>query len=274
MTLWVQCRTLTYFYTIESVWAPKKWAQIFKNFTNFSNFNQFNNCPFFSTNYFITLLVWDRKAAKPSRNFCRPVCLTVCSPTLLLKSRSPYIYRYAQKISAYSTRVGGTTLPRLLAVVVMVAEIYFQLLKMIPDALTSIRHYCLSVKAMAWKHTANHINNSDPGHTRSKQQLEKNLKITFASLSKKAVEKNKQKKIMAIAKLFALHANVKKYSSLEINMCHFIVSWKRCFNSLIYLSTSFVRFTPRTTHRIFVCFLKQVDRRPIKTKKQTKTTNK
>ena len=80
---------------------------------------------------------------------------------------------------------------------------------MIPDALTSIRHYCLSVKAMAWKHTANHFNNSGPGHTRSKQQLEKNLKITFASLSKKAVEKNKQKKIMAIAKLFALHANAK-----------------------------------------------------------------
>ena len=200
--------------------------------------------------------------------------MSACLSDSVLSNTFVKVYRYAQKISAYSTRVGGTTPPRLLAIVVMVAEICFQLLKMIPDALTSIRHYCLSVKAMAWKHTANHFNNSGPGHTRSKQQLEKNLKITFASLSKKAVEKNKQKKIMAIAKLFALHANAKKYSSLEINMCHFIVSWKRCFNSLIYLSTSFVRFTPRTTHRIFLCFLKQVDRSPIKTKKQTKTTNK
>ena len=52
-----------------------------------------------------------------------------------------------------------------------------------------------------------HINNSDPGHTRLRQQLEKNLKITFASPSKNAVEKKKEKKIMAIAKLFALHAN-------------------------------------------------------------------
>ena len=52
---------------------------------------------------------------------------------------------------------------------------------------------------MAWKltaylndsypeHTA-YINNSHPGHTRLKQQLEKNLKITFASPSKKGNKK-------------------------------------------------------------------------------------
>ena len=42
-----------------------------------------------------------------------------------------------------------------------------------------------------------------------KQQLLKNLKITIAILSKNAVEKNEEKKIMTIAKLFALHTNAK-----------------------------------------------------------------
>ena len=46
---------------------------------------------------------------------------------------------------------------------------------------------------MGWKHTAYHIINSDPGHTRSKQQLDKTLKITFASLSRKSEEKEKKK---------------------------------------------------------------------------------
>ena len=45
-------------------------------------------------------------------------------------------------------------------------------------ALASILHYCLSLKEMVWKHTT-YINNSDLGHTRLKQQLEKNLKITL-----------------------------------------------------------------------------------------------
>ena len=69
--------------------------------------------------------------------------------------------------------------------------------------------YCLSLKDMTWKHTARNINNCDPGHKHLKQQLEKNLKITLVSPSKKAVEKNEEKLIMAIAKLFALHANAK-----------------------------------------------------------------
>ena len=46
---------------------------------------------------------------------------------------------------------------------------------------------------MGWKYTAYHIINSDPGHTRSKQQLDKTLKITFASLSRKNEEKEKKK---------------------------------------------------------------------------------
>ena len=64
-------------------------------------------------------------------------------------------------------------------------DICFWLLKRkIPDVLASIRHYCLFLKDMGWKHTTYHIINSDPGHTRSKQQLDKTLKITFASLSR------------------------------------------------------------------------------------------
>ena len=63
---------------------------------------------------------------------------------------------------------------------------------------------------MGWKHTAYHIINSDPGHTRSKQQLDKTLEITFASLSRKSDEKEEKKKKqtrMAIIKLFTFHAN-------------------------------------------------------------------
>ena len=54
-----------------------------------------------------------------------------------------------------------------------------------------------------------HIINFDPGHTHSKQQLDKTLKITFTSLSRKRDEKEKKRKKtgMAIAKLFAFYAN-------------------------------------------------------------------
>ena len=31
-----QYHTQTYYHTVESVWAPKKWGQIFKYFTNFA----------------------------------------------------------------------------------------------------------------------------------------------------------------------------------------------------------------------------------------------
>ena len=78
-----------------------------------------------------------------------------------------------------------------------------------------MRHYCLFLKDMGWKHTAYHIVNSDPGHTRSKQQLDKTLKITFASLSKSTDEKEKEKKKRkAIAKRYALHANAIKHFNL------------------------------------------------------------
>ena len=51
----------------------------------------------------------------------------------------------------------------------------------------------LFLKDMGWKHTLYHIINSDPGHTRSKQQLDKTLKITFTSTSKNTAEKEKEK---------------------------------------------------------------------------------
>ena len=47
---------------------------------------------------------------------------------------------------------------------------------------------------MGWKHTAYHIINSDPGHTLSKQQLDKILTITFANLSRKSDQKEKKGK--------------------------------------------------------------------------------
>ena len=42
---------------------------------------------------------------------------------------------------------------------------------------------------MGWEHTAYHIIDSDPGHTLWKQQLDKYLKITFASPPKSTDEK-------------------------------------------------------------------------------------
>ena len=51
------------------------------------------------------------------------------------------------------------------------------------------------LKDMGLKQTAYHIINSDPGHTRSKQELDKTLKITFASLSRKSDKKEKRKKL-------------------------------------------------------------------------------
>ena len=66
-------------------------------------------------------------------------------------------------------------------------------------------------KDMGWKYTAYHIVNSDPGHTRPKQQLDKTLKIIFASVSKSTDEKGKHtKKRKTIAKRHALHTNAKK----------------------------------------------------------------
>ena len=64
----------------------------------------------------------------------------------------------------------------------------------VPDALASICHYCLFLKDMGWKHTAYHIINSDPGDTRSKQQLDTFLKITFATSSKSTDKKGRKKK--------------------------------------------------------------------------------
>ena len=75
---------------------------------------------------------------------------------------------------------------------------------------------------MGWKHTAYHIINSDPGHTRSKQQLEKNFENNFCQSVQEKEKKEKklewqlqsflrftqtQKTRMATAKLFEFHAN-------------------------------------------------------------------
>ena len=67
---------------------------------------------------------------------------------------------------------------------------------------------------MDLKQTAYHIINSDPGHTQSNQQLDKNLKITFAIPPKSADENEKgrerereREKKKPIAKPFALCAN-------------------------------------------------------------------
>ena len=86
-------------------------------------------------------------------------------------------------------------------------------------------------KGHDWKHTAYHIINSDPGHTRPMQQLDKTLKITFASLSRKSDEKEKKKKRLECnAKLFAFHANAissldrLQKKSLEHNDCLYAAS--------------------------------------------------
>ena len=47
---------------------------------------------------------------------------------------------------------------------------------------------------MGWRHMAYHIINSDPGHTCWKEQLDKTLKIAFASLSRKSEKKEKKEK--------------------------------------------------------------------------------
>ena len=56
--------------------------------------------------------------------------------------------------------------------------------------LTAILHYFLSLKSIARKHTAYHINNS--GHMRINQQPEKSLKITFASFPGEATRSKKK----------------------------------------------------------------------------------
>ena len=56
-------------------------------------------------------------------------------------------------------------------------------------------------------------NNSDLDHRRLKQQLDENFKITCRSVQKCFGEEEREK-IMAIAKLFRLHGNVKNISNL------------------------------------------------------------
>ena len=100
-----QCRTQTYFHTVELAWAPKKWARIFTNFTNFflTLISVINAHSTYLIILYLCLVVWHQKAAKQSHNLCRSVFLMVRSPILLLKCQSHYMYRYAQKNSGYGT---------------------------------------------------------------------------------------------------------------------------------------------------------------------------
>ena len=56
-----------------------------------------------------------------------------------------------------------------------------------------MHHYCLFLKDMGWKYRACYIINSNTGHTRSNQQLDKYFKITFAGPPKSTEEKEKKK---------------------------------------------------------------------------------
>ena len=61
-----------------------------------------------------------------------------------------------------------------------------------------------------------HTSTSDISHTHLWQQQNKNIETTFASSSRFAVEKKKQK-ITAIAELFALHANAVNKLDLKLD---------------------------------------------------------
>ena len=80
---------------------------------------------------------------------------------------------------------------------------------------------------MGWKHTAYHIVNSDPGHKRSKQQLDKYLKKNFASSSKSTDEKETKNK----KKRFALRYTQTQKMNHKIGSCkyNFSIKKKRSF---------------------------------------------
>ena len=82
------CHTLTYFIPLNQYGRPKNKPKCLNISPILFNFNQFNNCSFFLTNYFITLF----SCLSSKSNFCQSVCLTMCSPILLLKSWSWYMY--------------------------------------------------------------------------------------------------------------------------------------------------------------------------------------
>ena len=67
---------------------------------------------------------------------------------------------------------------------------------------------------MGGKHTAYHIINSDPGHTRLKQQLDKILRMTFTNLSRKSDEKEKKKKLE-----WQLQSFLRFTQTQQVNVC-------------------------------------------------------
>ena len=78
---------------------------------------------------------------------------------------------------------------------------------------------------MGWKHKSYRIINSDLGHTRSEQQLDKALKITFASPSKSTDEKEKEREKIYFRKKFASREVLNSLNSFLLSsMCIFCES--------------------------------------------------
>ena len=83
------------------------------------------------------------------------------------------------------------------------------------------------------------IINSDPGHTHSKQQLNKNLKITFASPPKGTMEKEKKKNKKKKKQLqrFALHAYARRRKKQKATVKRFALQANVINTSCLYTET-------------------------------------
>ena len=102
----------------------------------------------------------------------------------------------------------------------------------------------LVVEEQDWKYAKNHTNNSDPGHTHLKYQLEKSLKKLSPVRPKKVTIGKKRRN--RNAKRFALHTNVKSIvrqylQYLHIFFClHMILLFFH--NSILIFSHSLITF--------------------------------
>ena len=97
-------------------------------------------------------------------------------------------------------------------------------------------NYCLSLKDMTWKHTAYYINSSNLDHTCLKQQLERSLKITFASPSRKGDEKKKrEEKLEWRLQSLKLHTNAVIADPLSQNLP--VSYYKRLQKTINFLIT-------------------------------------
>ena len=97
-------------------------------------------------------------------------------------------------------------------------------------------NYCLSLKDMTWKHTAYYINSSNLDHTCLKQQLERSLKMTFASPSRKGDEKKKrEEKLEWRLQSLKLHTNAVIADPLSQNLP--VSYYKRLQKTINFLIT-------------------------------------